>query len=349
MRSGGILVAGLLALTLTDCVDTGPTTPTGPFRLTMLTAFGSSSGPVYNGVTYQSYAYDIDPAGQVVGKAESPQTADIHYPVLWPADGAPPIRLEANGDGLFTAYGINGRGQVVGLCGGQANACMWGSGQLSALPSLPYTYPGSQPLAINDSGVAVGWSYAPDGFDHAVFWRNGVTTDLGTLGGLQSEALNIDNEGRIVGWARPPSGTRHGFLWQNGTMMDLDSTDPGESIAYAINDSGVIVGRVGGTGGRAVMWQNGQMTFLPGSEPSQAFGINNRGEVVGTYIPSGTTFHAALWRDGVRYDLNDLVADRQLGLHWANAINDAGQIVGFGVWKSDGREVGFLLTPTGTH
>jgi len=43
------------------------------------------------------------------------------------------------------------------------------------------------------------------------------------------------------------------------------------------------------------------------------------------------------------------VGDQHLGLHWANAINDAGQVVGFGVWKSDGREVGFLLTPTGTR
>ncbi|HEV2751991.1 MAG TPA: hypothetical protein VGV12_15825 [Gemmatimonadales bacterium] len=217
----------------------------------------------------------------------------------------------------------------------------------------------SQPLAINDSGVAVGWALAaPHGFDHAVIWRNGVATDLGTLGGLQSEALDIDNEGRIVGWSRtirPDSSlplARHAFLWKDGTMSDLSvslSLDV-ETIAYAINDSGVIAGRLGSTAGRAVIWQNGQMSFLPGSEPSQAFGINNRGEVVGTYIPSGTTFHAALWRDGVRYDLNDVVGDRQLGLHWANAINDAGQIVGFGVWKSDPtREVGFLLTPTGTR
>src|SRR5574341_775269 len=71
MRSADFVLAGFFALTLAYCSDTGPTAPRGPFRLTMLTAFGSSSGPVYNGVTYQSYAYDIDPAGQVVGKAEA--------------------------------------------------------------------------------------------------------------------------------------------------------------------------------------------------------------------------------------------------------------------------------------
>ena len=89
------------------------------------------------------------------------------------------------------------------------------------------------------------------------------------------------------------------------------------------------------------------MSLLPGSGSSQAFDINNRGDVVGTYIVSGTTFHAALWRDGVRYDLNDLVGDQRVCLNWANAINDAGWIVGVGARKSDAREFGFLLTPTG--
>ena len=362
MRSDLVLPA-FFALALAHCSDSGVTAPRGPFRLTMLTALGSSSSPVYKGVTYQSWAYDIDPAGQVVGQAESPGPADPYYPALLPADGEPAIRLEANGNGLDVAYGINGRGQVVGhgSCGGLGNACLWDAGQVRNLGWLDYAiYDGlGQPLAINDSGVVVGWAdAAPIGFDHAVMWRNGVATDLGTLGGLQSEALNIDNEGRVVGWSRtirPDSSlplARHAFLWQNGTMTDLslDLSLDEETIAYAINDSGVIAGRLGSTTGRAVIWQNGKMSFLPGAEPSQAFGINNRGEVVGTYIPSGTTFHAALWRDGVRYDLNDIVGNPQLGLHWANAINDAGQIVGFGVWKSDPtREVAFLLTPTGTR
>jgi probable HAF family extracellular repeat protein len=361
MRSDLVLPA-FFVLALAHCSDAGPTAPRGPFRLTMLTASGSST-PVYNGITYQSWAYDINPSGEVVGQAESPEPGDVYYPALWPGEGKPARRLEANGNGIYTAYGINGRGQVVGLgsCGGMGNACLWNADQVTNLGWLDYAvYDGrSQPLAINDSGVVVGWEdAAPTGFDHAVMWRNGVATDLGTLGGLQSEALNIDNEGRVVGWSRtmrPDSSlplARHAFLWQNGTMTDLslDLTLDDETIAYAINDSGVVAGRLGGTAGRAVIWQNGKMSFLPGAEPSQAFGINNRGEVVGTYIPSGTTFHAALWRDGVRYDLNDVVGNPRLGLHWANAINDAGQIVGFGVWKSDPtREVGFLLTPTGTR
>ena len=359
---------GLLTalLTLTRCTEStgpGPTAPTGPFRLTVLQAFGTSSSPYYNGVTYQSYAYDIDPAGQVVGMAERADARDTYGAALWPVDGKPPVSLEANGYVLQAAYGTNGRGQVVGVgrCGGLGNACLWEAGQLKNLGWLDYAiYDGSsQPLAINDSGVAVGWAdAAPHGFDHAVMWRNGVATDIGTLGGLQSEAIDIDNEGRVIGWSRTVRSdgsfplARHAFLWQSGVMTDLshDLSFDLETIPYAINDSGQVAGRIGDIGSfRAVLWDKGSMTMLPGAEPSQAFGVNNRGDVVGTYTPSGTTFHAALWRDGVRYDLNDLVADPKLGLHWANAINDAGQIVGFGIWKSDGREVAFLLTPNGTR
>lgn len=361
MRAVGVVLPLVSALTLANCADAGPTAPSGPFQLTALQAFGTSSSPYYDGLTYQSYAYDIDPVGNVVGMAERAEPRDFYGAALWPAGGKPPVSLEASSYVLQAAYGINGRGQAVGVgrCGGLGNACLWDAGQLRNLGWLDYAvYDGqSQPLAINDSGVAVGWAdAAPHGFDHAVLWRNGVATDLGTLGGLQSEALDIDNEGRVVGWSRtirPDSSlplNRHAFLWQNGAMTDLGLSTEEETIAYAINDSGQIVGRIGDIGAtRAVLWDKGAMTLLPGSEPSQAFGINNRGEVVGTYIPSGTTFHAALWRDGVRYDLNDLVGDPHLGLHWANAINDAGQIVGFGIWKSDAREVGFLLTPTGTR
>jgi probable HAF family extracellular repeat protein len=339
------------ALTLAHCANEGPTQPSGPFRLTVLQAFGTSSSPFYDGLSYQSYAYAINPSSQVVGMAELAQPRDFYHGALWASDSQPPISLDTNGSVLQVAYGINALGQVVGvgLCGGRGVACIWDAGHLSNLGSLDYDGQ-SEPLAINNQGDVAGWADAPpDGFDHAVLWRAGVATDLGTLGGVQSEALAIDDSGRVVGWARvggAQPGPRHAFLWQNGVMNDLDTLLAGEeSIAYAINDSGQVVGRLGDIGGRAVLWKKGAMSLLPGAESSQAFGLNNRGDIVGTYIPFGTTFHAALWRDGVRYDLDELVGDPQVTLSWANAINDAGQIVGRAAWRSTGREIGFLLTP----
>ena len=122
-------------------------------------SIGTSSSPYYNGLTYQSYAYDIDPAGQVVGMAERAVPRDFYGAALWPASGKPPTSLEGNGSVLQAAYGVNARGQVVGvgLCGGRGHACAWEAGQLRNLGSLDYDGQ-SQPLAINDSGVAVGWA-----------------------------------------------------------------------------------------------------------------------------------------------------------------------------------------------
>jgi probable HAF family extracellular repeat protein len=68
-------------------------------------------------------------------------------------------------------------------------------------------------------------------------------TDLGTLGGEESEAHAINESGQIVGMSQRADGIYRAFLYQNGQMADLGTVGTDDSsAAYAINSSGQITG-----------------------------------------------------------------------------------------------------------
>ena len=80
-------------------------------------------------------------------------------------------------------------------------------------------------------------------------------TDLGTLGGPNSEATGLNYVGstQVVGTSDVAGGGTHAFVYERGTMTDLNSRLPAGSgwvleAATAINDSGEIVGADESTG-----------------------------------------------------------------------------------------------------
>jgi hypothetical protein len=76
--------------------------------------------------------------------------------------------------------------------------------------------------------------------------------------------------------------------------------------------------------------------------------INDRGEMVGLAI-DGTTFNsrAIIWQHKVPVDLNTLIPENSPWyLQGAASINDAGEIVGFGLINSEAHA--FLATPGGS-
>ncbi|HEX7025617.1 MAG TPA: HAF repeat-containing protein [Gammaproteobacteria bacterium] len=115
-------------------------------------------------------------------------------------------------------------------------------------------------------------------------------TDLGTLGADgTTQAFGINEAGQVVGYSTTASLKYHAFLWDNGVMTDLGT--------------------------------------LPTGSTSQALDLNNSGQVVGFAFDGsaagGARNHASLWNNGVITDLFPAPAHSV-----ANAVNDAGQVVG---------------------
>lgn len=149
-------------------------------------------------------------------------------------------------------------------------------------------------------------------------------TDLGTLGGNMSHARGINSQGQVVGLAHQAYLRSHAVLWQDGEVTDLGTLGGPQSWAIGINDAGVIVGSASLPSGvlRAARWEGGVAIDLGswGGVNSYATAINAQGVIAGFSESAGRTT-AVRWEDGVAVPL---------GPGQANAINDAGMIVGWG-------------------
>jgi probable HAF family extracellular repeat protein len=182
--------------------------------------------------------------------------------------------------------------------------------RLSVLGTLGGTF-GGEAWGVNNRGSVAGHSGLPDQTYHAFFWQRGVITDLGTLGGP-----NSNNSGNSPLNAR---GAVSGF-------SDTSTPDPNGEDFCGFGTYLICL---------PFVWQKGVMTALPtlGGNNGQGGGINNRGQVVGVSEtpnsdPCSFAFlqvEAAIWEHGTVQELPPFPGD---AIGSASAINDDGQAVG---------------------
>jgi probable HAF family extracellular repeat protein len=177
-------------------------------------------------------------------------------------------------------------------------------------------------FSVNDRGWVAGRSNLPGNQTrHATLWRNGVLTDLKTLGGANSAVLwPVKNlRGIVTGIAQTNEPDPLNEKWSCGFFFPAAT------------------GR--GTRCLGFKWQNGVMTRLPtlGGTHGFATGSNNLGQTTGwaentvhdptCELPQVLQFRAVVW--GPRLDqireLQPLPGDTATA---ATAINDHGRVIG---------------------
>lgn len=306
----------------------------------------------------EAWAFGLNDAGQIASTAQYDQPRRFYHAVLWEHGVTKDLGQLSTGGFHSFATAINAFGHVVGASpkdfgfNRPDRAFLHDGTEMTDLGALSSSAT-SFAFDINDRGHVVGYSGTGEFFNgrdvsHAVLWSGGQITDLGTLGGRYSRAHAVNNGLWIVGSSLIDDGPLHGFVWF-GSMVDLGTLGGASSEAWDVNDLGLIVGSAENHDGvrRAFLIKEGPMRdlgALSGARASEAYGINEAGQIVGSSWVPGDGPHAVLWDDGEVIDLNDLAGpDSSWKLQVARAINEYGQIVGYG--RLEGNTRAFVLTP----
>jgi probable HAF family extracellular repeat protein len=220
-----------------------------------------ANGDVYGQYAGNNVYYTFATSGANAGSLQLSSTEPIEFG----GSSGPVNPGNVPGYSWTNVYESNAAGQATGLTGqylsngeqGVWYAWVYSGGQFTVFPQQ---YP--NPPQINAAGQVLFLSNDISGNSHGYLYSNGHVTDIGTLGGGQTQPAAINDNGVVVGesavapvpGAITPytSGQPTAFIYQNGTMYNLNNLiAPGNTPmgyltgAFAINNAGQIL--VGGT------------------------------------------------------------------------------------------------------
>jgi probable HAF family extracellular repeat protein len=308
-----------------------------------------------------SYGHGLNSFGHVTGYA----TVDGNsHAFLWKCGTM--IDLGTGGFDNSVGWGINDSEQIAGCLYDtapeqDANGFVWEDGAFSDIGSGPNGVHPVEARGINVKGQVTGYYTLAEGNRRAFVcfgptdgnsqWDDLIDSGISAIAGFaesNSVALAIDNDGNLAGYWDGGGGIG-GFVRLTGVVEDAGRCDGNDMYLQAINSSGQAVGYSsdGGTD-TAIFYQGGSWVALdPCSAESRANGINSAGEIVGKYY-DGNDWQAFIWRGGFRHDLKQQLALTSSAQNWwkltdANAINEQGQIVGYGT--IDGEVHAYRMDP----
>lgn len=172
----------------------------------------------------ESYALDINEAGQVIGNAST--GTQIHG-FVW--ENGVMTDLGTLGGSFSSARDINEAGQIVGYgftANDELRAFLWEDGVMTDLGTLGGNE--SYAISINDAGQVVGNAVTTTGEQHAFVWEDGVMTGLG---GPLSNAYGINETGQIIGTSLV-GVEEHAFI----AITNLTPSQMAGNLESSIND-----------------------------------------------------------------------------------------------------------------
>lgn len=241
----------------------------------------------------------------------------------------------ANTGAPLIAEALSNTGWIVGAYGEEdflLEPFAWREGLRYNLAPLPGGggFAQAQVLAVNDAGLAAGWSDNAFGLRRPVTWNQG-TAPVDVLPGSEDyeEGLGINSSGAVAGRGSTLETPAAAAVWVNRTRTLLPDLGGEISEAYAINDAGKVVGLSMLADGliHACSWQGGVATDLGtlGGFQSTAYAVNNPGLVAGSAETIEGLLYPAIWDGGLLLPLP--VPPDHLGEAWG--LNDSGHAVGY--------------------